>query len=334
MPVTVQQGLQALIAGSQGSNPYAEGGEQRKTDKLQALLKGQQSQADVTNAIAKQKGENDTNMQTLQDMQSQGIVNADGSGKAGDLAYGGNPAAKLAMQGPHQAQAFLKTAAGAYKGINDQLDASKATLDALDQGNATSDKLALINEGRLAAGAGGSKAIGKMVDVLSGGKTLGGDYQEKMNWLQNTPNIPTMQPAQRDAIRESVYGRLPQIEQMHQQTSAQLAQQGPLVAPQADTNGLLQSFAGPAQSKLDGLKQMQGKYSQQRAQMQGAPISQQSQANPNPTTLDKLKSFFGGGGTTSPQAGSIAPQPGPAIGMPSSDDIQAEIARRKQAQGQ
>lgn len=261
----------------------------------------------------KQAAENEENIKTLQDPRLQDLVNDGGSVKAGDLSLGGNPYSKLVGQGPHQAQAFLKNAQGAYKGINDQLDASQSTLDALNQGNATSDKLALINEARLAAGAGGSRAISHMVDILSGGQTAASNFQEKLNWLQNTPNIPTLQPAQRDAIRESVFNRVPQLEQMHHTVSNQLAQQGPIIAPQADTGTLLNSMAGPAQQKLDGLKKMQADYSSARAKQSSSDISQPSIANPNPSTFDKLKSMFNFGGqqqSPSGLSGYLKPQAG------------------------
>lgn len=258
--------------------------------------------------------------------EAQDMIRNGGSVSFGKAHFGADPYAHALSQGPHQAQQFLKSAQGAYKGINDQLDASQATLDALNQGNSTSDKLALINEARLAAGAGGSRAISHMVDILSGGQTAASDFQGKLNWLQNTPNIPTLQPAQRDAIRESVFNRLPQLDQMHRQVSSQLAQQGPITAPQADTGTLLNSMTVPAQQKLDALKKMQADYTSARAKQGPSDISQPSIANPNPTTFDKLKSLFNfGKGQQSPSglSGYLNPQQSPAAPQASSTAPQA-----------
>lgn len=313
-----QQLMQLIKAGGEGSNPYAEGDEQRKTEQLRAYLAPKI-------AGQKQAAENEANLSTLNDPRLQGLVNDGGSAKAGDIAIGGNPYAKMAAQGPSQAKAFLKTAQGAYKGINDQLDASQATLDMLNQGNAASDKMALINEARIAAGQGGSRAIAHLVDLLSGGQTAAGDFQAKLNWLQNTPNIPTLQPAQRDAIRESVFAKIPQLEQMHKQTATQLAQQGPIIAPQSDTSALLNSFVSPAQQKLDLIKKYQSDYSSQRQKMQPQPaISKPANADANPTTLDRIKSFFGV--KPSPQQ-----QAAPATAeVDHSDAIAQELAKRAQ----
>lgn len=314
MPVTVNQMIEQMNhEGNGGSNAAIAG--------LKAYFERKQAEREAGLAGDKQKAVNEANLNTLSSPKLQDLVNEGGSVKAGDLSVGGNPYAKMQMQGPHQAQAFLKTAQGAYKGINDQLDSSKATLDNLNLGNSTGDKLALINEAKLSLAGSGGRAIGQMVSQLSGDPTMASDAQKSLNWLQNTPNVPTLQPAQRDAMREAVFGRLPQISQQHDQTSAQLAQQGPIVAPQADYSGLVNSFVTPTKQKIDQLGKMQADYQAQRAKMQPQPnVSNPSQANANPTTVDRLKSFFGvgsGGGQAQPQQ---AQQP--------ADPIADELARR------
>jgi hypothetical protein len=299
---------QYLAAGASGQNQFVERDtELAKQDRDAALKKYLQAQEPV---IAGQKAtaEDNSHLNTLQRPELQNLVNDGGSVKAGDIAVGGSPKA-LMTAGPQEANKFLKTAQGAYKGINDQLDAAKATIDALDKGNAVSDKVALINEARIAAGQGGSRAISHLVDLLSGGQTAASDFQGKVNWLMNTPNIPTLQPAQRNAIREAVHARLPQLEEQHKQTAAQLMQQGPVIAPHADYASLIGSLTTPTQQKLDSLKKMQADYTAQRGQMQPQPpISQPAQANANPTTLDKLLSFFKGGNQPA------QPQQAPASG--------------------
>lgn len=328
---TRAQGLAAAIAGAQGNPGEAERKQRMEGAQqmaLQKYLKGTVGDdgkyspgADQAGNVYEHQGKStvdqtagDANFKRAQDALQGGSL-PDGSG----VSFGANGSVGVtrgfnpnagAQQGAHQAQAFIKAADAKFKPINDQLNSSKATLDALDQGNSTSDKLALINEARLAAGQGGSRAISHMVDILSGGSTAASDFQGKINWLQNTPNIPTLQPAQRDAIRESVFQRLPQIEQMGTQTAAQLAKQGPTLAPSADTGMLLKSYTDPAMSNLNQLKDAQANYTKQRQGAQN-PVSQPATANPNPTTLDKLRGFFGGGQSApqAPQAPQAA-QPG------------------------
>lgn len=321
----------AVDAGASAKDPYAEGAQARQTSAQEA---GQnQAQLKLKDFLQGQteKGRMDNAKSMLNDPKITDNVNSGGSysvnPETGAVSIGGNPYAKMGMQAPHQAQAFLKTAQGAYKGINDQADAAQGTLDALNQGNATSDKIALINEARIAAGSGGSRAIGQMVDVLSGGKTAAGDFQDKVNWLQNTPNIPTLQPAQRDAMRESVFGRLGQLNSMKTQTDAQLAQQGPVVAPQADTQSLIQSFSTPISQKLQGLQKAQSDYMGKRQQMQqqgSSPVSSPSTANPNETTMDKLKGFFGIKPSQQQQAQPATTQ------IDHSDAMSQELAKRAQ----
>lgn len=211
----------------------------------------------------------------------------------------------LYQHGPQQAKDFDKQVTTAYKPLHEQLNASKSTLDYLDQGNASADKMALINEARLAAGQGGSRAISHIVDVLSGGKTAASSYQDKLNWLQNTPNIPTMQPAERNALREVVYGRLPELERQQQQAKSSLAARGAVVAPYTDYGSLIKAQSDIADSNLGQLKNMASAYQKQRQGAQN-PVSTPSAANDNPTTLDKLKSFFHIGGSQ-PQAAPQAP---------------------------
>lgn len=219
-------------------------------------------------------------------------VNLGANGNVG-VTRGWNPLA-FQQQGAHQAQTFLKNAQGAYKDINSNLDASKSTLDALNLGNASGDKMALINEAKLSLN--GGRGVPSIVPMLAGDPTMATDGQKALNWLQNTPNIPTLQPAQRDALRETVFARNGQTKQQHQQIASQLAQQGPIVAPQSDYNGIVNSFVTPAQQKIDQIEKMQQDYQAQRQTMQPQnPVSQPATANANPTTLDRLKSFFSGG---------------------------------------
>lgn len=296
--------------------------QQAQSEQEIALRKYLQAQEPAI-AGQKQAAENAANLETAQNPQLQNMAQEGGAVGVGNIHFGANPYAKIMSQGPKQAQSLVKMAQGAYKPINDQLDASQATLDSLNQGNAVGDKLALINEAKLGLAGSGGRAMGQLVSLLSGDSTMAGDAQKAMNWLQNTPNIPTLQPAQRDAIRESVYGRLGQVENQHNQATQQLAQVAPTVAPQADANSVLTAFSTPAQSKIQSLKKMQAEYQAQRAKQQAAgnsPISTESTANANPTTYDRLKSFL--------HFGASNPQSAPGAGGMAAAAA-AEIARRR-----
>src|SRR5271166_3602385 len=81
---------------------------------------------------------------------------------------------------PHQAQAFLGNASKLYKPINDQLDASQTTLDNLNLGNSTGDRLALLNEARLALAGSGGRAFGMVISQLAGDPTMAQNTQKAM----------------------------------------------------------------------------------------------------------------------------------------------------------
>lgn len=267
-------------------------------------MKGQQ-------AGAEQGAKNTENLKTLQDPGLQDQLNQGGSAQVGDIRVGADPTAKLLGRVSTQAKTFQGIADKAYKPINDQLVSSKATLDALDQHNSASDKLAMINEARLAASSGGSRALGTIIPLLSGGKTSAGDFQGFVNYLNNTPDVPTLQDSQRNALREAVFSRVPQMAQMHQQAQQMLSTQGPAIAPNADHQSITRSYAAPADQNLQQLQQMQQGYQQSRVKSaapgQPRAISQPSAGEAAPSMVDKLKGFLGGGQSQAPQAASGAP---------------------------
>lgn len=337
-----QQLAQFMAAGASGTNPYTERDTQMQLQKYlkgsmipeqtqtlpgkdvelpgptqdQRPLMGHTPDQQVTTPAHYQPGV-EAGAQQLQDKTKQDAFNSmvkqffpnglpDGSGVTSPLGGSVTKGYNFAAIAPHEAKAFQGIADKSFKPINDILDSSKSTLDNLNMGNTAGDKLAMINEARLAASTGGSRALGTIIPLLTGGKTGAGDFQGFMNYLQNTPNIPTLQPAQRDALRESVFNRLDQTEQMANQSAASLAQQGAQIAPHTDYNSLIGSYATPASQKLQGLRQMQQQYKAQRQKMQPQPpVSQPSTSDANPSTLDKLMSFFKSPSSQAPQA---APQ--------------------------
>ena len=329
----------------QGAKAQQATQQQSATSQLQNMLQDKaeanataSKQQDYTLAQQGKGADQERNMAGIQSLNDNGLIPDGGGAKVGDVGVskGYNPAATAGV-GVKQGQAFLKTAQGAYKGINDQLDAGKSTIDNLNLGNATGDQLARINEAKLSLAGSGGRAIGQMVSHLSGDPTMASDSQKALNWLQNTPNIPLMQPAERDAMRETVFNRLPQIEQQHKTAQGQLGQQGAIVAPGTDYNGIIKSMSDPASQRLQELQGMQSQYNQQRQAMQkqgNAPVSAQSTASANPTMLDKLKGLFGGGSAPQAAPQQSAPQAAsaPAGAAPDMQSaIAAEIARRKPA---
>lgn len=310
----LQPGVTAITQGRNKLRSDLAQGEQEAA--LRKYLQAQEPEI----AGQKQSAQNAENLKTLQSPEMQSQLNQGGSAKAGDLSIGADPYSRVMLQGPHQAQALLKTAQGAYKDINSNLDASKATLDALNLGNASGDKMALINEAKLSLN--GGRGVPSIVPMLAGDPTMATDAQKAINWLQNTPNIPTLQPAQRDALRETVFARHEQTKQQSDQVAAQLSQQAPIVAPQTDSSSIVKSFIAPAQQKIAAIDNMQQQYQAQRAKMAPQnPVSQPAQANPNPTTLDRLKSFFNISGQKAPsQTTTAQAQP--------DDPIAAELAKR------
>jgi len=303
----------------EGDKTAAQGNQAQAMELLKSYLEGQTSQR---------------NMGSLKDLLSSGAL-PEGSGASiggsGTVSAtkGYNPTS-VTNAGASQAKHFVDMANKEYKPISDQLDASKATLDALDQKNATSDKIAIVNEARLVAGQGGSRALKTVMDQLSGGKTANMKFQDTLNYFNNTPEIPTMTDGQRDSIRESVFNRTGQLANLHSQTKAKLAQQGPAVAPLADSNSLLSSVASPVDQKLGEIKSMQQEYSKQKANMPGNPVSSPSTADANPSNLQRLMSFFKpqAKAQAAPQQAAQAPQ------APALDDVDAAVAKAMQKKQQ
>lgn len=293
--VADQAGMAGLLQGIRGQQAQAE-------NKQKAQLEGE----------AKHK-ELQEHVKTLKDLITGNVLPEGASTRVGEISVGVDPSLKLAaMQqkaGPQQANQFVKTVNNAYKPIQDQVDSSKATLDALNLGNSAGDKTALVNESRLIMGQSGGRALGAIVKLMTGDPTMETDIQKAKNWINNTPNIPTLQPAQRDAVRELVFDRLNQVKDLHGKAQQALTQQGPIVAPQADYGTLLKSVINPVQDKINELDKMRDEYKQARTkQPTSNSVSSPAVANPNPTTMDRLKSLLGGGPSTS----STGPQ-GPAV---------------------
>lgn len=311
----------------QQSGIEGQGANEQTMAKLQALLKGQATQQDI---------------QSLKALKDSGAIGDATGAKVGDVSVTSDPMARLALQGPQQAAKFQGIANKAYGGLNDQLDASKNTVDYLNQGNASADKLAIINEARLAAGQGGSRALTSIMQQMTGGKSIGSDAQSIQDYFNNTPNVPTLQPAQRDALRETVMNRIGSLQDQAGKIKQQLASQGPSLAPQTDYNSIINSYDSPVQQKLSGLSKMQSDYKSGLGQLKSAPASTPSTADSSGGVLDKLKSFFTGAPQGQPTSVNQPPQTAPVppptaspqLQMPSFDDFKKWKASQAQAASQ
>ncbi len=245
------------------------------------------------------------NLATLQDLMSH---RKPGEKTSYDLEAGGgvktmesqpNPVLMMSSHLGQEGQRVANLAGKAFKPIQDQAEAAEQTLKSLNQGNSAADKAAVINEANMFLKGGGGRAMGAVMQQLTGEPTAEGAMQKAQNWLMNSSNIPTLQPAQRNSLREAVLGRVQGLQKQHQQVSSTLPTQARSVAPftsaQGGLNDLVESYGQGAKSTLDRLNQMSQEYEQQKQQAQ-APVSNPQSFNAQPTTLDKLKSFFTGGG--------------------------------------
>lgn len=181
----------------------------------------------------------------------------------------------------------------AYKPIDDQAQAVKATVQSLNAGNPTGDSAAIMNEVKALSGS--SRGMLGLMQALGGHPTAATKMQDAMNFVNNTAQSG-LQPAQRDAMREFAFSRVGQLQQQHQQITDTLKQTAPSyahsLASSGQLPGLVDSYgAGPKQA-LSDIGQMSQAYSKE---MNGNTVSQPSTASPHPSTMDRLKSFFGGG---------------------------------------
>lgn len=202
-----------------------------------------------------------------------------------------------------------------YKPVGDMASASKDTLTYLDQGNANADKLALINEARASAGQGGSRAIAALVQQLAGKQTMISSAQDAMNWLNNTQSIPTLQPDQRDAIRESVFSRAQTLAQMHDKATAQLKSTAPSYASGLSNEGslepLIDSYGNDVKSNISDIGKMAADYADRKQKGGNKQVGQPGDTQSQPvSTGDKIRSTLAGWLTPKPPT-PPAPPSGP-----------------------
>lgn len=223
-------------------------------------------------------------------------------GVSGALAQP-DPSLKLAGQVGSQGRAFQSVVNKAYKPLSDQVDASKNTLDYLNLNTSAGDKLALINEARL--GGGSSRAVASLLQTITGKSTAGMKLQDLENFINNTPEVSTMTPASRDALRETVFARIPQMQKAHEQLGTQMSQQGAAAFPMASSSAILSPVHQNIKSNIDTLSGMQQDYQKQR-QQQGGKVGTGFTTADKPTSLWGL--LTGRSSSRSPSSTSAKPQ--------------------------
>lgn len=242
---------------------------------------------------------------------------------------------KLQQKLGKEAQAVSKLVEPHLKPIKMQLDASENTINYLDQGNPVADKAALLSETAVALGGVGGKAFGQVMAQLSGDPTMAQDTQRALNWLNNTSQI-SLQPAQRNAIREMVLLRMPTLQQQYQSVKKQISSQIPNYAAMHTSLGqvqpLIDNTFGSIDEAFKRTNESSTKYMEAKAQAGNPAISRPStfsQSGDNPGTIQQLKDAASAkfrqliGSPASPQ-----PQQSPQSGQPMSFE---EYKRRKAA---
>lgn len=206
--------------------------------------------------------------------------------KVAQIAHNG--LAKLAGQAPKEAKDYNKLVSEAYKPLNSQIDATRATLENLDLKSTVGDKAAIINEARMLGGAAGSHALQGIIRVMAPSKdTANMKFDDMINFINNSPEKSVMPDSMRESYRKFALDRLAGLEAQHQAYTKDLAAKGAVLAPHADYQSILNTEAGAFQTKLDYLRKGQ----QDRAKAaalapQGAPEAAVGQTN-----LDKVKQF-------------------------------------------
>ncbi len=216
-----------------------------------------------------------------------------------------NPYLQQSRAQSHEGTEVRNAATKAFSTIDQQAQAVKATVDSLNLGNPTGDSAAVMNEVKAISGS--SRGMLGLMQALGGHPTAATKMQDAMNYINNTAQSG-LQPAQRDAMREFAFSRIPQLKQQHQSASETLVNTAPSYAPNLSSTGQLPSLVGsygkaPKQA-LDDLEQLHTEYSKQ-----GPKVSNSTTYSPAPSNLDKLKSFLGFGGQQPQQQ---APPPVPS----------------------
>ncbi len=218
-----------------------------------------------------------------------------------------NPAIQASRAQAHEGTEVRNAATKAFSGIDQQAQAVKATVDSLNLGNPTGDSAAVMNEVKAISGS--SRGMLGLMQALGGHPTAATKMQDAMNFINNTAQSG-LQPAQRDAMREFAFSRIPQLKQQHQSAADTLTNTASSYAPNLSSAGqipgLINNYGKAPKQALDDLENMHTEYSKQ-----GPKVSNSTTYSPAPSNLDKLKSFFGFGGQQS-QPQQQAPPPVPS----------------------
>ncbi len=308
MPFTIADLMklsgEGVSAGAQGENPYIKGAQAEKMANLQAYL-------EPLTAGKKQAAQNAENLRTLNSPDMQAQLQQGGSAKAGDLSIGADPYAHV-QQGQIKGEA--QAIAAANKQYNSGLPKIQQVIQAAGEGlDATNDP---TNPGSLGQArtlmlkAMGMNRYNEQEAKAVLPPTLMGSVSALFN--QAGGDQTPLNEVQRKNINQFFQTQLGQAAQQHQALKSN-AMNAAMSSPYANPNSTpqhLQGLGAPIDQMLEATK----KKFQSIPTTQGPNLT----AQPNPTVVDRLKSYFGMGGA---QAAQPAPQQ-------ESDPIAAELAKR------
>lgn len=296
MGLTRSQGLEAMLGGMQGNNPYAEGDQARKTDQLRAYLqqKGQE-------AALKRNTEAAQNLFDTNKGKGGGAAEVSDSGvKISDKQF--NPYQYTHQQVNGDAAARMKANQTYNAGLPKIQQVAQAAAEGLEAANDPQNMGSLGQARTLMLKAMGmnrynndeAKAV-LPPTLYSYAATLfnqGGDDASPLNTVQ------------RSNVNQFFKGQLDMAQSQHKMLK-QNAMNMYTSSPYASDVGM-QAMSGLGAPMEAMFQHASDKY-KAIPQTQGPNLT----SAPNPGPLDKLMGFFGGGKSAQPQQQQQAPQSGP-----------------------
>lgn len=293
MGLTRQQGLQALLSGAQGSNPYAEGSEQRKTEQLRALL------APKTEA-AKKKAANEADIEAMQDPRLQDQLHNGGSVKVGDVTVGADPYAHMiGKQQSGDAAARMQAQKIYNSGLPKIQAVAQAAREGLDSVNDPQNIGSLGQARTLMLKSMGMNRYNEQEAKAVLPPTLFSYASSLFN--QGGDDSSPLNAAQRSNINQFFKGQLDNANTQHsmlKQNAMGVYTSSPYMTQQG-----MQAMSGLGAPMEASFQQAQTKY-------KDVPVTQGPDltSKPTPSLFDKLRGFLSGAGSAPAQSAPQATQ--------------------------
>lgn len=281
--------LQAMKSAAAAADTAQQAGNATDSQKLAALLKGQQNKADLQAAL--------------------GAATNGRSVHSGDASVGVDPQAQLQQkmmnEGAKQSETLNKVWGDKSKQLQSSLDQVEDGLTALNTNSVQGDKTAVAGLARLADGAGQRINQAQLTSLVP--SSMQGDLQKSMNYLTGQAETG-FSPQIRSAFKNLYATHASRIQKEYGDTLDEFKQNAPMLAPMLAKNGQLDSY-------VNNFGQ-QGQKAMGRIQDQLKTASA-DQASPTPPTtgapglmdrgLSGLKALLLGHGAN-PQQASAQPQ--------------------------